>query len=165
VGDPLPACPESIRDFWRNWITQGWFEWESEGYPYWSNMRHIQTWWNYRHLPNILMVHYNDLLRDLPGEIRRIADYLAIDVSQEMLAAIAHQVTFSSMKQNAEQILTNAPNVWKGGAQTFFNKGTNGRWREVLTDMDIELYYAAVARELIPDCAHWLENCRLSEQR
>ena len=41
-------------------------------------MHHIQSWWNYRHLPNILFVHYNDLKENLTGEIRRIADFLAI---------------------------------------------------------------------------------------
>jgi aryl sulfotransferase len=105
VGDPHPTPPTDIREFWHNWITRGWFAWESEGYPHWSNMRHVQTWWNYRHLPNILFVHYNDLLKDLPGEIRRIADYLGIEVAPEMLASISEMVTFSSMKENAEQLL------------------------------------------------------------
>jgi len=81
VGDPLPPCPKSIRDFWQHWISRGWFEWETEGYPYWSNLRHVQTWWNYRHLPNILLVHYNDLLETLEVEIRRVADFLEIEVS------------------------------------------------------------------------------------
>ena len=163
VGDPMPPCPDDIREFWKGWITRGWFEWESEGYPYWSNMHHVQSWWNYRHLPNILFVHYNDLLKDLPGEIRRVAGYLNIDVSPDMLASIAEAVSFSGMKANAEKILPEADHVWKGGAQTFINKGTNGRWREVLTDDDLKLYDAAVARELTPDCAHWLESGRLSE--
>lgn len=161
VGDTLPPTPDNIREFWRDWITRGWFAWESEGYPHWSNMRHIQTWWNYRHLPNILMVHYNDLLKDLRGEIQRIADYLNITVAPETLAAICELVTFSSMKQNAEQLLPGIGFVFQGGAQTFINKGTNGRWREVLTEDDLKLYHAAVARELTPDCAHWLENGRL----
>ena len=26
VGPPLPPCPESIRDFWLNWIAKGWFD-------------------------------------------------------------------------------------------------------------------------------------------
>jgi aryl sulfotransferase len=162
VGDLFPVCPAEIRDFWQDWISRGWFEWESEGYPHWSNMRHVQTWWNYRHLPNILMVHFNDLLKDLPGEIRRVADYLNIDVSDAMVASIADAVSFSSMKTNAAKILPGAEFVWKGGAQTFLNKGTNGRWRDVLTEDDLKLYEAAVARELTPDCAHWLEHGRLN---
>jgi aryl sulfotransferase len=130
VGDPLPPAPATFHEFWHDWITRGWFEWESEGYPYWSNMRHVQTWWNFRHLPNMLLVHYNDLLKDLPGEIRRIADFLEIKMPPDSLATIADLVTFSSMKKNADLILPEASNVWIGGAQTFIHKGTNGRWRE-----------------------------------
>ncbi len=163
VGDPFPPCPENIRDFWQDWISRGWFDWEREGYPFWSNFHHVQTWWNYRHLPNILFVHYNDLLRDLSGEIRRIAEYLSIEVSDEMIASIAEAVRFDSMKANAEKIVPGAEFSWTGGAQTFIHKGTNGRWREVLTEDDLKLYDAAVARELTPDCAEWLEHGRLSE--
>jgi aryl sulfotransferase len=64
VGQPLPPCPSSIGEFWHGWITQGWFDWEHEGYPFWSNLGHTQSWWNFRSLPNILFVHFNDLLAD-----------------------------------------------------------------------------------------------------
>ncbi len=161
VGEPLPLCPEDIREFWRMWISRGWFDWESEGYPFWSNLHHTQTWWDYRHLPNILLVHYNDLLKDLSGEIRRCADYLSIDLSDAMLASICEAVTFKQMKQNADQLVPAKSFSFKGGPQTFINKGTNGRWREILTDDDLKLYDAAVARELTPDCARWLENGRI----
>jgi hypothetical protein len=50
VGDPMPAAPDNIHEFWRGWITRGWFPWESEGYPYWGNLHHTRTWWDYRHL-------------------------------------------------------------------------------------------------------------------
>jgi aryl sulfotransferase len=158
VGVPFPTCPEDIREFWRGWMTRGWFEWESEGYPFWSNLRHVQTWWDFKHLPNILLVHFNDLLDNLAVELRRIADYLAIYVSEAMLAQIANAVTFSTMKQNADKII---PSIsFKGGARAFLYKGTNGRWREALTDGDLALYDSAVIRELTPDCAQWLAQGR-----
>ena len=71
VGPPLPPCPSDIRDFWQSWIGKGWFSGDSEGYPFWSNLRHAKSWWDYRGLPNLLFVHYSDLLADLPGEIFR----------------------------------------------------------------------------------------------
>ena len=163
IGGPFPQCPDDIREFWRGWISSGWFEWESEGYPFWSNLRHAQTWWDFRHLPNILLVHFNDLLQDLEGEIRRIADYLQIGVPDDLLTAIADAVSFSNVKQRAEELLPGMERSFNGGAQTFINKGTNGRWREVLTGDDLALYEAAVVRELTPDCAHWLEHGRLAD--
>ena len=52
-------------------------------------------------------------------------------------------------------------NLMSGGAQTFFHRGTNGRWKDVLTESDLELYEAAVARELSDECARWLEARQL----
>lgn len=44
VGKPCPRCPEDIHAFWQSWISQDWFDWEQEGYPFWGNMHHAQTW-------------------------------------------------------------------------------------------------------------------------
>jgi len=160
VGNPLPVCPGDIREFWRGWITTGWFDWETEGFPFWSNMRHVQSWWDYRHLPNILFVHFNDLLSDLEGEILHVARFLDIEVPEEVLPRVVDSVTFSTVKQNAESIWPGRENSFRGGAQTFFHKGTNSRWKTVLTESDLKLYEAAVARELSVECATWLEHGR-----
>ena len=95
------------------------------------------------------------------GEIARIAAYLEIDCAPATLAAIADMVTFKNMKRDAKTLEPNAHLRFKGGAKTFINKGTNGRWRSVLTAGDLEMYDAAVARELTPDCHRWLEQGRL----
>ncbi len=117
-------------------------------------MRHVQTWWQFKHLPNILFVHFNDLLGNLEEEIQRIAEFLDISLTTGFCTQVAEMVTFKRVKENAEQL---------GAPQYFFYKGTNGRWHNVLTDADLELYHAAVGRELSPDCAHWLENGRHSK--
>ncbi|MGE4609978.1 MAG: sulfotransferase domain-containing protein [Paracoccaceae bacterium] len=160
VGPPLEPCPDNIRTLWDMWINRGWFEWETEGYPHWSNFRHIQTWWDYRHLPNILFIHFNDLLADLNAEIARISKYLEIDCTSEMRAAITEKTTFKGMKKDAEGLQENASFAFKGGANTFINKGTNGRWRDVLTEGDLAMYDATVERELSPECHQWIENGR-----
>jgi aryl sulfotransferase len=47
VGEPIAACPEDLRVLWRDWISRGFFEWESEGYPFWANMGHTQSYWSF----------------------------------------------------------------------------------------------------------------------
>jgi aryl sulfotransferase len=161
-GPPAPPAPQDIHEFWREWITRGWFDWESEGYPYWGNLHHTRTWWPYRTRDNILFVHYNDLLSDLGGEIRRIVQFLNIECSDYRLGEVAQAVTFSTMKQNAAQLLPGAETNWKGGARTFVFKGTNGRWKDVLTAKELALYTETVSRVLTPDCAAWLEQGRIA---
>lgn len=157
-GDPFPHCPEDIHDFWYNWITQGWFEWEQEGYPFWGNMHHTQTWWKYRHLDNIQFFHYADMLANSQGEIKRMAEFLDIDVSDEALFAIVQKTSLSAMRQ----VGSSNQASFKGGDDTFFFKGTNGRWRDVLSKDELAMYETTKSQVLTPECARWLEQGRVS---
>lgn len=158
VGPPLPGCPDDIRICWRDWITRGWFEGETEGWPFWSNMGLVQSWWDQRDRPNVLMIHYNDMLSDLPRGIARIADHLEIDATPEMIESIAEVTSFKAMKTHAESRDTSGEERFAGGAGRFIFKGTNGRWRDVLDADDLALYETAAARVLSPDCRAWLEG-------
>lgn len=139
VGDPQPRYPDDIHEFWAAWISRGWFEWEQEGYPYWGNMHHNQSWWDYRQLDNMLLVHYADLKADPLGEIRRIGDFLDIEISDEALAKVAGYTSFGAMRQRAiaAQAASDEPPIFREGAKTFFHKGTNGRWRDVLSEAEL----------------------------
>lgn len=153
-------CPfyDDIHDMFRNWIEKASFPWESSGFPYWSHLHHAQTWWDYRHLPNILMVHYTDLLQDPEGQVRRIAKHIDVAIDEEMLPGILQRISFNGMKENFNSIMPEAAHFWREGSNTFMNKGTNGRWQGVLTEAELEQCRAAIDRELTPDCADWLER-------
>lgn len=159
VGEPFPLPPQDIHSFWRDWMSRGWFPWECEGYPFWGNLHHTQSWWNYRHLPNILFVHYNDLKSDLPNEIGRIANFLEIPLAADILSTIMPSISLEVMRER-EARLNEGMNGWKNGAQTFFFKGTNGRWHDVLSAEELLLYEEKATRVLASDCRAWLERGR-----
>jgi len=158
VGHEFPTEFADLHEMFRAWIDKSPFEWESSGYPYWSHLHHAQTWWDYRHLPNILLVHYTDLLEDPEREIRRIAQHLDIVIDEQFLPGILERISFNNMKENFNTIFPDAGQLFRGGAKTFMNKGVNGRWQGVLTEAELNACRAAVERELTPDCADWLEN-------
>jgi aryl sulfotransferase len=60
------------------------------------------------------------------------------------------------MKANADKVAPMNGAAWNGGGETFFHKGTNGRWRDILTPAEIAAYEATMVARLGPDCAHWL---------
>lgn len=157
-GAPLPRCPEDIHVFWQSWISRGWFDWEQEGYPFLGHMHHTQTWWNYRHLDNIQLFHYADMLADPKGEIKRIATFLGIEVSDETLDTIIQTTSLSAMRKRARE--AGRYGGFKKGPETFFFKGTNGRWRDVLTEDELAMYEMTKSKVLSPDCARWLEQGR-----
>jgi aryl sulfotransferase len=161
VGPPLAKCPDDPRALWPDWISRGWFDWESEGYPFWSNLHHTQSYWDYRHLPNFFFMHYDDMLKDLDEQVGRLAEFVEIDLDANQRARIVEETTFDKAKKRAAALAEEAGEgntVWKGGSDAFYFKGSNGRWRDVLTDDDLAMYEAAKHRVLSPDCAAWLED-------
>lgn len=156
VGDEFPQAPADIHGCWRRWVTDSWFEHEVGGWPFWSHLSNVQSWWDYRHLPNIKLVHYNDLLATPQETLRDIAHYLEIDVPDTAWPRIVEAISFKEMKAKGDIYVPGGGRNWKGGADTFMNKGTNGRWREVFSEEELAQYDAAVARGLTPECAQWL---------
>lgn len=151
VGPPLAPPSGSVREYFLDWL-------ENDGYPFWSLWENMRSWWQVRHLPNVLMVHYAQLKQDLPGQMRRIAAFLETPIDESRWEAIVEHCTFDYMKRNAEQVAPLGGMIFEGGAQTFINKGTNGRWRDTLTDADIRWYEAVAQAQLGEDCAYWLAN-------
>lgn len=160
VGPRLPKAPKDIHEFWRNWMTRGWFGWEREGYPFWGNLHHTAAWWEYRNLDNLLFVHFADLLSDLRTEICRIADFLDIRVSDAALERVAQSVSLEAMRNEAVESDAGLVKSFKGGAKTFFFKGVNGRWKDVLAPEELELYYRQANKLLTPPAREWLEHTR-----
>jgi aryl sulfotransferase len=158
VGEPLAPCPDDIHALFADWVSRGSFPWEKDGYPFWSHFHHAQTFWDFRHLPNVHFTHFNDMKADLEREMRRIAAFLDIDVPEDRWAATVEGATFEAMKRDADSLLPELEAGFKGGAQTFVNKGTNERWKDVLTPDELAKYDRAVARAVTPDCARWLEQ-------
>jgi aryl sulfotransferase len=158
AGEPLPRYDGDIHALWRNWITRGSFEWESEGYPWWGNMHHIATWWPLRTQPNVLFVHYADLKADLPAQTARIAEFAGFDLTTDELQAVVTASSLEAMRDQAVAAGDPLAGMFRDGARGFFYKGTNERWRSVLTDEELALYDAAKARVLTPACATWLEQ-------
>jgi len=111
----------------------------------------------YRHLPNILSVNYTDLLADFQAEAQRIANFLEIQVPEEVWPTIIRNCTLSEMRAAAAPH-NRLQQVLKGGRGSFFYKGTNNRWKEVLSAGELALYDAAAKRVLTPECRRWLKN-------
>lgn len=144
-------------------ILLAFLEWlDTDGFPHGSFWRHVQGWSDARRLPNLKLVHFANPKADLEGQIREIADFLEIAVGPALLPAIVEHCSFDYMRREA--IAEGPGHIFKEGGATFFHKGTNGRWRDVLTADDLARYDAEVRQHLTVDAARWLETGRLPDE-
>jgi aryl sulfotransferase len=149
VGPPIEPPPSDIRQYFREWL-------EHDGHPFWPFWENVRTWWEFRNLPNVLLAHFTNLKRDMPGEMRRIAAFLDIPVDEAQWETILEYCSFEWMKRHASKSVPLAGAFWDAGAQVFINQGVNGRWAETLTPEDMAEYEARAVQELGPECARWL---------
>ena len=149
VGPAIDPPPADICQYFREWL-------ESDGFPFWSFWENNRSWWEIRDLPNVKLVHFTELKRDMPGMMREIAEFLGVSVRAEDWPAIELYSSFDWMKQNATKAAPLGGAFWDAGAETFINKGTNGRWQQVLPAADSAAYEARAIAELGEECAAWL---------
>ena len=155
VGPPLPRCPEEVHEFYRTWFAEN-------GKPIWPFWENIRSWWAIRALPNVKLVHFNGLKADLSGSIRDIAGFLGIAIDEARFPDIVAHCTFDYMKAHAERMAPRGGESWVGGARTFINKGTNGRWRDTLSVEEVKAYDDRAVNELGAECASWLAGVKPS---
>jgi aryl sulfotransferase len=138
---------DDVRDYYHAFL-----DGPAQQQPFWP---FVQGWWAVRSLPNVLLVHYADIIGDMGGEVRRIAQFIGAELDEVKLALILPFCTMGHMRQVAadDPLLNRA---FKGGVKTFINKGVNGRWRDVLSPAEIEKAAGLAAKNLTPDCAAWV---------
>ena len=149
VGPPIEKPPSSITQYYHDWL-------DDNGHPFWPFWDNVKTWWEIRNHPNVHFIHFADLKKDMAGEIRRVAEFLGIAVDEDVWDSILLHCSFDYMKANATQSVPLGGAFWDGGAQSFIHKGENGRWRDTLSQEDVQKYENRAVEELGPDCARWL---------
>ncbi|MEQ9527833.1 MAG: sulfotransferase domain-containing protein [Parvibaculaceae bacterium] len=149
VGEKLERVTSEVRTYFNTWV-------ERDGYPFWSFWENVSSWWAIRHLPNIHFMHFEAMKRDMEGEIRRLAAFLDIEIDEARWPEIVEHCSFDYMKKHADKSAPLGGALWEGGASTFINKGTNGRWRDVLSAEECASYEALARDKLGEECARWL---------
>lgn len=151
VGERIGRPDLDIVPYFRRWL-------ERDGYPFWSLWENVRSWWAIRNLSNVMLLHFNTLKSDLPGSMRKVARFLDIPIDEARFASLVEHCGFDYMKAHADRAAPLGGVLWEGGAKSFINKGTNGRWRELLTRKDVDAYEARALKELGADCAWWLAS-------
>src|SRR5262249_20278011 len=81
VGPPIDKPDPDIHRYFLTWL-------ERDGFPLWSFWENIASWWAIRDLPNVHLMHFANLKADLPGEMRKLAAFLDIDIAESQWPTI-----------------------------------------------------------------------------
>lgn len=140
------------------WLRQ-WIAWDGDPRQHLDSLpgvfAHLTDAWRRRHQPNIELVHYDDLVADLPGEMKRLADALAID--PVLIDDLASAATFDAMKERSELLAPDAAGVLKD-RRLFFRRGRSGSAAEILTTDDMAAYLKRAAALAPDDLIEWLHR-------
>jgi aryl sulfotransferase len=148
-----PALP-ALHD----WLV-AWTEWDGNLREHMDSlpgvMAHLSDAWARQEQPNVVLVHYDGLLADLEGEMRRLAGRLEITVTEERWPALVEAAQFGQMRARAHVVVPSPPGVLTDES-AFFRRGTSGEGREVLASDEVARYRSRVDSLGPPGLVTWL---------
>lgn len=150
------AGAADFSSFLRDWLSRPGVDGEADGWPYWSYFNHARSFWAGRDRADVILVHFQDLLDDLEGVMRRLAGQLDLMPPDAIWPALVAAARFDAMK--ADHALTTPGISWQAwkDSRAFFRGGRSGDWRSHFDDTDRALYDATVAERLPSDLCDWL---------
>lgn len=122
--------------------------------PYGSWFAHVAAWLRNRGQLRLHVVRYEDLVADLEGSIRRIAEFCELPIDPDQLPRVVRNCTFEAMKQNESLFnLTNRFRARFGEPPKMIRNGQVGDWRNHLDGAMQARFAAALRSSGIPERA------------
>jgi hypothetical protein len=89
-------------------------------------------YWAQHHRTNVLVVSFKSMKRDLPGTVRKVAEFMNVDVPEETLREVCAKSSFDYMKRIDEKFRPGRMLPW-GPEAAMIRKGAHGGSSELLT--------------------------------
>ena len=70
------------------------------GGDYWT---HLLSWWAHRHDEHVLLLAYEEMKEDLPGTVRRIAEFIGIPLDEALLEIVVRQSSLEFMTAHKDR--------------------------------------------------------------
>jgi hypothetical protein len=97
---------------------------------------HVKGWWkrSQEHPDNILFVYFEDMKKDLPATIRKVAAFLGVSpLDEQELANTVHKCSFAYMQEHQENFEMHPPHLLQTDAEMFVS-GSADRHKDVSPD-------------------------------
>lgn len=159
TGDPDLARPRALPPL-GEWLT-GWVSADVDPRVGLDSLNgffhHLSDAWSRRDEPNVVLVHFADLLADLGGEMRAIAAALDADCTPDEIDALAPAAHFASMRARSRDLAPDPAGVLVDTAR-FFRFGRSGAGLSALSSDARAVYLSRAASLAPPDLLAWLHR-------
>lgn len=126
-GEPLNQPSQNFQSFWEDWMN-------NDGQPLWPYFKHLQSWWEKRNEANVLLVHFLDFKENMEKELRRISDFLGLQICSESWPDILEVCEYSRVSKACLEEATMDSPFWNGGRVFGEEVSTPHGWKQCLTD-------------------------------
>jgi hypothetical protein len=89
---------------------------------------HVSGWWDWSiDRPNVLFVHYEDMLSDLGAQVDRVAAFLDTALAPEQRSEVIRKSGFAYMKEHEEYFEMSPPSFFSMASGSYFASGRADR--------------------------------------
>lgn len=113
---------------------------------------YTRDWWGFRNEPNVLLLHFADLKKDLNASVRRLAKFLELDVPEDAMKVVLQKASYKYMKEHHQTKVQVCVAKWPGanhsicsvdegghinkgeigGADAFFTRAMHEQWDDLV---------------------------------
>lgn len=119
-GPLMPAVPVWLRLFFSDAAPFSWSE-------------HLHGYWKNRHLPNLSILTFDEMKQDMAAVVRRIAEFMQVELAQEEFAAVCEKSSFVYMKSIDDKFKPPALTPWSSPNRQMIRRGVSGGSAELLS--------------------------------
>jgi len=102
--------------------------------PYWE---HIMEGWSRKDHSNVLFLFYEDMLNDLPGNIRKIAKFLDKPITDDQLEKLRKHLQIDNFRKAVTVHKDiGIKGAYNDSAESFIRKGTSGGHKEYTPELE-----------------------------
>lgn len=139
------AATITLSEFLENYFFPG-----KTAFGFWD--KHVLSWIDQPDKSKVLLIRYEDMIRDTAHELRRMVEFCGWPVDEAKIASAVAHSSFDSMKKDEEKDPELIAKLGKSSIDTgygFVRKGDTDSWRQELTAAEQEKFSRLFGKILV----------------